>query len=286
MQVHRIGVGIGQNEAGADTARRADGAEDVRPIIAAVARCGRTRAPLRPDVGQGALLTDPRFVLPPELDRLAAGLGRNDGGDQSGMVFLCASWASGSASGWRGRTDRRRKRKPAQQLADPALVQLDAELPRDLLAQIDPRQRTTPSVSRSGPVRTHSATPPPAPPSASRARRRHAVGQTNRPDLRHCSDEPNRAASDGPSRSAAPPSRGSRLPSPAQSPASGAKLARQLCVPPPAASPTAWLRPRDRPRHHPLPSTEEGRTTPREPIQFTFESGARAGWYNTNRPMS
>src|SRR6202035_2028471 len=71
MQVHRFEVGVRQHEPGADAPRRADGAEQVGPLIALIAWCCRSAAPLRPDARQAALLTNTSFVLPPQLDRLA-----------------------------------------------------------------------------------------------------------------------------------------------------------------------------------------------------------------------
>ena len=99
VEVHRLGIGLGQDEAGADTTRGTGCAEDVGPIVALVAWRWRASALFSPDVGQAALLTDARFILPPELDRLATRL-RGDGvGDQCGKVFLCASCAAASACG-------------------------------------------------------------------------------------------------------------------------------------------------------------------------------------------
>ena len=99
MQVHRLGIGLGQDKGGAGAARRTDRAEDVGPVIALIARRRRPGALFRPDVGQAALLADACFILPPELDRLAAGLGRDGVSDQCGKVFLCASCAELSACG-------------------------------------------------------------------------------------------------------------------------------------------------------------------------------------------
>ena len=137
MQVHRFGVDLGQHQGGTDPARGADRAEQIGPLVALIARRPRAAALLSPDVGQAALLTDPRFVLPPQFDRLAAGMLRNDSGDQFGEVFLCASCAAASCSGC-ARTHRdAREVQPRHQLADRAFVQAHAELPGDLVAQID-----------------------------------------------------------------------------------------------------------------------------------------------------
>ena len=82
MQVHRLGIDLGQNQAGADAARRTNRAEDVGPIVALIARRSGPAAALGPDIGQAALLSDPGFVQPPELDRLAVGRGWDEIADQ------------------------------------------------------------------------------------------------------------------------------------------------------------------------------------------------------------
>ena len=92
VQVHGFGIGLGQ--ASATAARRTDSAEQISPIVTLVARCWRPAAALRQDAGQRALLTDTGFVLPPDLDRLAACVRRNTAGNQIGEVFLNASCAA------------------------------------------------------------------------------------------------------------------------------------------------------------------------------------------------
>jgi hypothetical protein len=87
MQIHRLGVGLGQDECRTDAPCRTDGTEDVGPVVALVARRRRPGALFAPDVGQAALLANARFVLPPEFDRLAASLGRDDISDQCGKVY-------------------------------------------------------------------------------------------------------------------------------------------------------------------------------------------------------
>ncbi len=94
VQVHRLDIHTRQHQGCADAAIRADGAEQIGPLVACVARGGRARAARRPGVGQAALLTDAGLVLPPEFERPAARGLWNDGGHQSGEVFLCASWAA------------------------------------------------------------------------------------------------------------------------------------------------------------------------------------------------
>ena len=96
---HGLGIGLRQDKGGAGAARRTDRAEDTGPIVALIAQRRRPCALFRPDVGQAALLADTCFILPPELDRLAPGLGRDGVSDQCGKVFLCASCAKLSACG-------------------------------------------------------------------------------------------------------------------------------------------------------------------------------------------
>src|SRR5215218_10206474 len=89
--------------------RRTDGSEQIGPVVALIARRPRPGAALGPHAGQRALLADTGFILPPELDRLAARVRRDGSDDQIGKVFLCACWIAASCSGQRGRTEIRRK---------------------------------------------------------------------------------------------------------------------------------------------------------------------------------
>jgi hypothetical protein len=85
------------------------------------------------------------------LDRLALrGIG-NDGGDQRGKVFLCVSWASPSACGWRGRTEMWLKVnvfriRPTLRSSITTKKRANIRSRRS-----HNRQRTTPSSARSGP---------------------------------------------------------------------------------------------------------------------------------------
>ena len=91
VQVHRGGVDKWEHERGADPSGRADGTEQIRPVVSLIAWSARTAALVRPDVGQAALLADAGFVLPPQLDRFAARVLWDRGGDQLGKLFLCAA---------------------------------------------------------------------------------------------------------------------------------------------------------------------------------------------------
>ena len=119
MQVQRLNVGIRQRQSRADIATRADSAEYVGPFAALIALRGWPAAALGPVAGQGALLTNPSVVLPPKFDRLFARMLGDDGFDQIGEVFLCASCAARSCCGWRGRTGKRRN--PSRRSIAPTL---------------------------------------------------------------------------------------------------------------------------------------------------------------------
>ena len=157
MQVHGFGIGLRQHQSRANTARRTNGAEDVGPVVALIARCGRPAALPGPDMRQAALLADTGFVLPPKFDRLGTSLMRDGIADQSCKVFLCASCADASACGCRGRTEmcrnpRRCTSLPTLRSCRGTSNSSTIRLPRSIR-----RQRTTPSLSGSGPARTHPA---------------------------------------------------------------------------------------------------------------------------------
>ena len=103
MLAHGFKVDGRHDDACTYAARWADGAEDVGPGVAAIARGSGSAAALRPNAGQCALLADPGFVLPPDLERFAGSMRRQGGCNQVGEVFLCVCWAPASCSGWKGR---------------------------------------------------------------------------------------------------------------------------------------------------------------------------------------
>lgn len=108
VQRDRSGIEARQDERGSSAAGRAYRTQNIGPVAPLIARRARSGAPLRPQPGQGALLADPRLVLEPDLDRLAARPLRQNFGYLGGEVFLKAAWASTSALGLCGRTDSRR----------------------------------------------------------------------------------------------------------------------------------------------------------------------------------
>ena len=87
MQVHGVDVGVRQHEPGADAPGRTNGAKQVGTFVPLIAWRGRPAAALGPNTGQAAFLSNARFVLPPQLNRLALRGRRNDGGDKLGKVY-------------------------------------------------------------------------------------------------------------------------------------------------------------------------------------------------------
>src|SRR6202011_2909178 len=158
MLVHGLDADGRHDEGGAGTARRADGAEQVGPGEPPVALDPRTRAALGPDAGQRALLADAGFILKPDFDRPAGKLPRDCGARQSGEVFLKAAWASRSLCGCRGRTDMLLKFSFFKSLPTLRSCRRTWNLAAMRSRRSAQRQRTTPSVLRSGPLSTHAAT--------------------------------------------------------------------------------------------------------------------------------
>jgi hypothetical protein len=72
VQVHRLRVGIRQDQGRTDVAMRADGAEYVGPFAALIPRRGWTASALGPDASQCALLTNPGFGRPRSSNALKA----------------------------------------------------------------------------------------------------------------------------------------------------------------------------------------------------------------------
>jgi hypothetical protein len=105
MQVHRGDVGIGKNECHPRITRRTNGSENIGAFIALIVRHAWPRSRFGPDIGQRAFLPDTRLVLEPKFNGFVFGVFRKRVLHGLGKVFLKASRASGSFSGWIGRVD-------------------------------------------------------------------------------------------------------------------------------------------------------------------------------------
>ncbi len=103
MQLHHVGVGMGQCEGRTNATGGADGAEQIRVLVTLVGRLGGSCAALRPLPDEAILLADPRLVLEPDFDGLALGYAREVGRKRAREVFLKAAMVSPSCIGCRGR---------------------------------------------------------------------------------------------------------------------------------------------------------------------------------------
>ena len=73
MELHGGGVGEGQGERRATTARRADRAEKIEVLVALIGWLARPRAAFGPLPDNAVLLADARLVLKPDFHRYAGG---------------------------------------------------------------------------------------------------------------------------------------------------------------------------------------------------------------------
>jgi hypothetical protein len=69
MELHHVGVGVGQREGRADAAGRADRAEQIGVVIALVGGLPWPRPASGPLPDKAVLLADPGLVLKPDFDR-------------------------------------------------------------------------------------------------------------------------------------------------------------------------------------------------------------------------
>ena len=69
VKLHRLGVGEGQREGGAEAARRTNGAEEVGAFVALVGRLARPRSTLGPLPDKAVFLAEAGFVLEPDFDQ-------------------------------------------------------------------------------------------------------------------------------------------------------------------------------------------------------------------------
>src|SRR3989304_6066256 len=154
MGLHGLGVGLRHDEGDTGVAARADGAQNKGLLVTLILGLARPRARLGPLVDEAVLLTDPHLVLEPHLDRRALAELAHDLRDLGRKVFLKVAIASGSCTGWRGRA--LMCEKPSFLSTRPRLTS-DKSTPkrsRTTRLRSTQRQRTTPSVSGSGPVST------------------------------------------------------------------------------------------------------------------------------------
>ena len=103
MELHRLGVGEGQRQRRARSARGTDGTEQIGAVIALVGRLARPRSPPRPLAHEPVLLADARLVLEPNLDWRSLRQLRQMNVQDLGEVFLKAATIRASCAGWRGR---------------------------------------------------------------------------------------------------------------------------------------------------------------------------------------
>src|SRR5579862_819865 len=156
VKLHGTGVGARKHECGAGVARRADRAEHISVGITLILGLARPRPLLGPLIDQTVLLPDPHFVLEPDLDRhlrrylLVGGRRRHPGC----KVFLNASMACGSCLGCCGRG--LTWAKPSSLRTRPIETSSRSTSKRSLMTRLRSlhRQRTTPSLARSGPAST------------------------------------------------------------------------------------------------------------------------------------
>ncbi len=151
MHRHRLGVGLRQDERGGDLARRAGGSKNVGPDVALIARRAGSGSASGPYPRQRALLSDPGPVLKPDFERLAARRVWKSLRDNVGDVFWSETFFERLLRLFvrLGMVGPRRQATIAERVEnapDRALMQLDAEAPLQIVAQIDaPPSRPSPS---------------------------------------------------------------------------------------------------------------------------------------------
>jgi hypothetical protein len=91
MELHRLGVGMGQGERRADAAGWANRSEQIGVFVALVGGLARSRAASRPLPDLAVLLADAGFVLEPDFDRRLFWQTIEMGVQRAREVFLNAS---------------------------------------------------------------------------------------------------------------------------------------------------------------------------------------------------
>jgi hypothetical protein len=96
VELHGERVGKGQRQPDTFAFRRTDGAEQIGVLIALIGRLPRAGSTFCPEPDNSVLLSDPRFVLKPNLDGLALGQMADMGFQRSREVFLNAAMTPAS----------------------------------------------------------------------------------------------------------------------------------------------------------------------------------------------
>ncbi len=71
MHLHGFGVGYRKHQGGPDATLGTNRTEQICILVTLISRQARSRAAPRPNANPPILLADPRFILKPQLDRLA-----------------------------------------------------------------------------------------------------------------------------------------------------------------------------------------------------------------------
>lgn len=88
VQLHGVGVGLGQHEGGARAAQGTDGAEEIGVLVALVGGQARAASLLHPQPDAAVLLAEPGLVLEPNLNPLVLGQMAYVGCERAREVFL------------------------------------------------------------------------------------------------------------------------------------------------------------------------------------------------------
>jgi hypothetical protein len=91
VELHHVGVGVGQRKGRADAAGRADRAEQIGVVIALVGGLARACPAPGPLPDKAVLLADPGLVLKPDFDRRRLGQAVEMSLQRVREVFLKAS---------------------------------------------------------------------------------------------------------------------------------------------------------------------------------------------------
>ena len=94
MPLHRRGIAAGQNKGGADTALGACSAENPRRLCALIFGSSEPRSSCRPSPCEFCFLSNPRFVLPPNLYWCANRELAADLFQRAGKAFLKSSMSN------------------------------------------------------------------------------------------------------------------------------------------------------------------------------------------------